>query len=86
MRMCTRAGRPSYRHNGPPEGAPGEVPWFALPAADRGSHTIVFGHWAALGLYIRPGIIGTDTGCVWGGTLTAVRLPDITVFQEPYAD
>ena len=86
MRMCTRDGRPSYRHNGPPEEAPGEVPWFALPAADRGLRTIVFGHWAALGLYIRPGIIGIDTGCVWGGTLTAVRLPDITVFQEPYAD
>ncbi|MDE0165725.1 MAG: symmetrical bis(5'-nucleosyl)-tetraphosphatase [Bryobacterales bacterium] len=86
MRMCTRDGRPSYRHNGPPEEAPGEVPWFALPAADRGSYTIVFGHWAALGLYIRPGIIGIDTGCVWGGTLTAVRLPDLTVFQEPYVD
>ena len=86
MRMCTNDGQPTYRHSGPPEEAPWEKPWFALPAPDRGLHTIVFGHWAALGLYIRPGIVGIDTGCVWGGSLTAVRLPDITVFQEPHAD
>lgn len=85
MRMCSNDGQPSYRHSGPPEEAPGEKPWFALPAPDRGLRTVVFGHWAALGLYIRPGIIGIDTGCVWGGSLTAVRLPDITVFQEPCA-
>ena len=86
IRMCTNDGQPSYRHKGPPEEAPGEKPWFALPAPDRDLRIIVFGHWAALGLYIRAGIIGIDTGCVWGGSLTAVRLPDITVFQEPHAD
>ena len=87
MRMCTKDGMPSYEYNGPPEDAPkGEKPWFALPTPDRDWHTIVFGHWAALGLHIEPGIIGTDSGCVWGGALTAVRLPDIAVFQERFAE
>ena len=87
MRMCTKDGVPSYDYNGPPEDAPkGQKPWFALPAPDRDEHTVVFGHWAALGLHIEPGFIGTDSGCVWGGALTAVRLPDIAVFQEPFAD
>ena len=87
MRMCNGEGQPDYGHTGPPEDAPaGLKPWFSLPSPDRDAHTIVFGHWAALGLHIRPGLIGLDTGCVWGGPLTAVRLPDITVFQEPCAD
>jgi bis(5'-nucleosyl)-tetraphosphatase (symmetrical) len=86
MRVCSGDGRPDYSFAGPPEAAPkGLKPWFDLPAPDRDGHTIVFGHWAALDLYIRPGLIGLDTGCVWGGSLTAVRLPDIAVFQEPYA-
>ena len=87
MRVCSGDGRPDYTFAGPPEAAPkGLKPWFDLPAPDRDGRTIVFGHWAALDLYIRPGLIGLDTGCVWGGSLTAVRLPDIAVYQEPYAD
>jgi bis(5'-nucleosyl)-tetraphosphatase (symmetrical) len=41
----------------------------------------VFGHWSMLGLMLRPDAIGLDTGCVWGGRLTAVRLPDRSVVQ-----
>ncbi len=42
---------------------------------------MVFGHWAALGLDIGPHHIGLDTGCVWGNSLSAVRLDDRMVFQ-----
>ena len=44
---------------------------------------MVFGHWAALGLALAPGVVALDTGCVWGNRLTAVRLEDRAVFQEP---
>jgi bis(5'-nucleosyl)-tetraphosphatase (symmetrical) len=43
----------------------------------------VFGHWSALGLFLRDNLIGIDTGCVWGRALTAVRLEDRAVFSEP---
>lgn len=61
--------------NGPPEDAPaGLEPWFrAVPRACAG-RTVVCGHWAALGLRLEPDLVALDTGCVWGGTLTAVRL------------
>jgi len=36
--------------------------------------TVVFGHWSALGLVLRPNLVALDTGCVWGGQLTAVSL------------
>jgi len=41
----------------------------------------VFGHWSTLGLLQRPGLVALDTGCVWGGQLTAVRLEDHKVVQ-----
>jgi bis(5'-nucleosyl)-tetraphosphatase (symmetrical) len=42
---------------------------------------VLFGHWAALGLDIGPHHVGLDTGCVWGRSLTAIRLDDRMVFQ-----
>ena len=50
------------------------------------SSTVVFGHWAALGLSLGPDAMGLDTGCVWGRSLTAVRLEDRMVLSEPAAD
>jgi bis(5'-nucleosyl)-tetraphosphatase (symmetrical) len=47
------------------------------------THTIVCGHWSALGFYREPGLIALDSGCVWGGKLTAVRIEDGEVFQVP---
>ena len=82
VRMCQPDGRVDPSYDGPPSGAPaGLVPWFKLPMPAWGTHTVVFGHWAALGLDIGPKHLGIDTGCVWGKSLTAVRLDDRSVFQ-----
>ena len=75
-------GRLELEFNGPPAQAPaGCVPWFRFPERAWTTHTIVFGHWAALGLDLGPHHIALDTGCVWGKQLTAIRLDDRMVFQ-----
>ena len=75
-------GRLETEFDGPPAQAPaGVVPWFKFPDAAWRTHTVVFGHWAALGLDLGPHHMGIDTGCVWGKSLTAVRLDDRSVFQ-----
>jgi len=67
--------------NGPPEQAPaGCLPWFAL-SEGRSDATVVAGHWAALGLCLEDHFLGLDTGCVYGGALTAIRLEDRKVFS-----
>jgi len=53
---------------------PGLVPWFAFPGRASADSPIAFGHWSTLGLVNRPDLLGLDTGCVWGGALTAVRI------------
>lgn len=60
---------------------PGYLPWFDVPGRKTEEVSVVFGHWSTLGLIMRPNLIGLDTGCVWGGKLTAVRLQDRAVFQ-----
>jgi bis(5'-nucleosyl)-tetraphosphatase (symmetrical) len=50
------------------------APWFETPNRKTKSIPIVFGHWSTLGLLNHQGVIGIDTGCVWGGTLTAIDL------------
>jgi bis(5'-nucleosyl)-tetraphosphatase (symmetrical) len=64
----------------------GCLPWFSLPWRQSQSHTILFGHWAALDFYRAPGIVGLDSGCAWGRMLTAIRLEDQAFFQQPYAE
>ncbi|HEY8515907.1 MAG TPA: symmetrical bis(5'-nucleosyl)-tetraphosphatase [Candidatus Binatia bacterium] len=80
LRTCTRDGIPCLDFSGPPDEAPpGCRPWFA--GRKEKDVTVVFGHWAALGLYLGRHAIGVDTGAVWGNKLTAVRLQDRAVFQ-----
>jgi len=82
LRICSREGRP-VAYTGPPKGAPeGCVPWFEAPDRKSAKATVVCGHWAALGLHLRPHLVALDSGCVWGGTLTAVRLEDRAVFSQ----
>jgi bis(5'-nucleosyl)-tetraphosphatase (symmetrical) len=53
---------------------PGLVPWFEAPRRASAGTPIAFGHWSTLGLIDRPDLLSIDTGCVWGGSLTAVRV------------
>jgi bis(5'-nucleosyl)-tetraphosphatase (symmetrical) len=87
IRMCQPDGSPEYDYTGPPGGAPaGLKPWFSFQERKNEDVTFLVGHWAALGLKIEPGIVALDTGCVWGKKLTAYRLEDGTIFQEPTVD
>jgi bis(5'-nucleosyl)-tetraphosphatase (symmetrical) len=84
IRTCTADGTLCPQFSGPPEEAPhGCRAWFEWPGAYGEDVTVVCGHWAALGLRIEPHVIATDTGCVWGQALTAVRLDDGAIFQQP---
>ena len=53
---------------------PGLVPWFEAPGRASAGSPIAFGHWSTLGLVNRADLLALDTGCVWGGALTAVRV------------
>lgn len=75
LRYCGLDGRMDLR----PKSRPGQqpehlVPWFQVPGRKNRSLRIVFGHWSTLGLWKDDGVIGIDSGCLWGGRLTAVRL------------
>lgn len=82
MRFVTPAGEMEFdTKEGAGAAPPGHVPWFDAPGRRTAGTTVVFGHWSMLGLVMRPDLIGLDTGCVWGGRLTAVRLRDRSVVQ-----
>lgn len=76
-------GSLDYQHKlGVDDGAStGLVPWFDYPGRRSTDARILFGHWSALGLLIRDDIVALDTGCLWGGTLTAFRLEDGRYYQ-----
>ena len=57
------------------------MPWFDVPGRRSANMPVVFGHWSALGLLLRPTLIGLDSGCVWGGKLTAVCLDDRSLLE-----
>ena len=68
------------------KGEPGDAhddwtPWFDMPGRRSRDHAVIFGHWSALGFLARPDVIGLDSGCVWGRSLTAVRLEDRAPFS-----
>lgn len=75
MRFVTADGALDFQHKGPPGSQPKElVPWFEAPGRRNSGEHILFGHWSALGEVDMPRIYPLDTGCVWGGKLTAMRL------------
>ena len=76
MRLCSAEGVMDFKEKesaSAPAGS-GLMPWFEVPGRRSAGCPIVFGHWSALGLLLRPDVIALDSGCVWGGKLTAVRL------------
>ena len=84
MRICTVQGKMEFKFKGEAGNVPaGYLPWFDVPNRASANATIVCGHWSALGLKITPRVIALDTGCLWGGALSAIRLEDRQVFQVP---
>ena len=75
LRFCTPDGVMDLKASGGLTGAPpGLLPWFDVPGRKTAGETIAFGHWSTLGYLRRADIIAMDTGCVWGGCLSALRL------------
>jgi bis(5'-nucleosyl)-tetraphosphatase (symmetrical) len=82
LRVCTLEGEMEYKFKGEVEKIPtGYVPWFDVPQRSSQNATVIFGHWSALGLKVTSNVIALDTGCLWGGSLTAIRLEDRQLFQ-----
>lgn len=82
LRLCTPEGVMEFTHKTGLRDIPaGYVPWFDVTERASRDTPVLFGHWAALGLTLRPDILGLDSGCVWGRRLTAVRLEDRRLFQ-----
>ncbi len=81
LRFCTPEGRMDFRAKGtrPPAGY---AAWFDFR---HDSHVLICGHWSALGLKLEPKLAALDSGCVWGGSLSALRLEDRRLFQVPCA-
>lgn len=84
LRMCTPKGQMALAiKSSPGDHHEGLVPWFDAPNRATRDVTVVFGHWSTLGLLVRPDVICLDTGCVWGGHLTAMRQSDRSMIQIP---
>jgi len=80
LRYCTPSGEMDVEAKGR-DAPPGYRPWFEL--RPDGEAAIVCGHWSALGLRLTEKLAALDTGCVWGGSLSALRLEDRRLFQLP---
>lgn len=80
MRFCDRQGRMDLHSTGT-QPRNGYLRWYE--ARPRDERTIVFGHWSQLGRVLQDGILGLDSGCVWGGALSALRLEDRGLYEVP---
>ena len=81
MRVLDAAGAMALAFKGEPGERSGSfTPWFDMPGRASRDHTVVCGHWSALGLSLRHDLVSLDSGCVWGRSLTALRLEDREVF------
>ena len=77
IRFCTPSGTMDFESKeGFESGPKGYIPWFKTPKRKTQDTLIYFGHWSTLGLLREKNVIGLDTGCVWGGKLTAMEIPD----------
>lgn len=82
IRFLHRDGGLEFQHKCAPADAPPElVPWFDMPERQWRGVRVLFGHWSTLGLLARDDVVALDTGCLWGGQLSAVRLEDGRLFQ-----
>lgn len=82
LRVCDRKGAMVLKFKGEPgEASDDWTPWFDMPGRRNRDHAIVCGHWSALGVQVRPDLLSLDSGCVWGRSLTGVRLSDRRLFE-----
>jgi bis(5'-nucleosyl)-tetraphosphatase (symmetrical) len=84
LRFCSANDAMEFKEKrGPQHSPPGFAPWFSHQERKSAGVTVLCGHWSTLDLLFAPNVIMLDSGCLWGGTLTAVRLDDARVFQVP---
>lgn len=84
LRVCSQQGEMEFKFKGELNKIPdGYRPWFELEHRASIDAPIIFGHWSALGLKHTHNVFALDTGCLWGGQLTALRLEDKQIFQVP---
>ena len=84
LRFCSANDDMELQEKGGPQRSPpGFAPWFAHPERKSAGSSILCGHWSTLELMFAPNVMMLDSGCLWGGTLTAIRLDDRRVFQVP---
>lgn len=82
LRFCDKNAVPDFKYSCVPGEQPAHLrPWFTVPNRPTGNLNIIFGHWAALGVFNKGGIHALDSGCVWGKSLTALRLSDQKIFD-----
>ena len=88
IRFCTPAGEMEFEARGlrAVDAPPGFVPWFDVPGRRTAGGVVAFGHWSTLGWLNRPDLISLDSGCVWGGCLSALRLGAQPAGPAEYAD
>ncbi len=78
LRYCNKQGQLALEEKGPPGTQPaGLKPWFQWPHRKSRGTTLLFGHWSTLGAYDDDNVHALDTGCLWGGQLTALKLKKI---------
>jgi bis(5'-nucleosyl)-tetraphosphatase (symmetrical) len=83
-RYLHRDGSLEYQHKlGLGTAPPDLIPWFDFPGRKGVDVRVLMGHWSTLGLLVRKDVVALDTGCLWGGALTAFRLEDERCFQVP---
>jgi bis(5'-nucleosyl)-tetraphosphatase (symmetrical) len=84
LRFCAADDTMELKEKRGPEHPPaGFAPWFAHPERKSAGVTVLCGHWSTLDLLFAPNVMMLDSGCLWGGTLSAVRLDDGRLFQVP---
>jgi len=82
LRFCAANGKMEFREKRGERHAPrGFAPWFAHPNRNTADSRVICGHWSTLDLLLAPNVLMLDSGCLWGGALTAIRLPDRRVYQ-----
>ena len=82
MRFCSPDGAMDFRFKGEVAKAPaGCMPWFQVPGRRSADSVLVTGHWSALGLKVTTNLMALDSGCLWGGSLSAIRFEDRVIFQ-----